>query len=557
LAPSLASLAAARLAEAKREAAKKGTPLAAFAARYGEDFYGFCHLLEVKVKAASGEARVPFRLTKIQRIYCENRSPRDVILKARQVKITTIELARDVWFFLTKPGVGVRVICQSSTDHSMLNDLSDRIQVFFDALKRSANLALDFTVATRSEWRLPNGSSLKIVEAGASQAAAQKKVRGENVHRVHTTEIAFWEYAGQTLNAMNEAIAGPEQGTEIVHESTPNGVGSEERGSAKDASGGAYFFWLCQDARRAINGYQFHLFSWLQNDEEYALPLDPGEVIEPQSDRERDLMAAGATPEQIKWYRRKVREKGQDDTDQEYASDPETCFLVSGRQVFERAITEHLITSAKDPIGTIEIARSGAVGTCRIWAFPQAGQRYVLAADTSEGGGGDRGGGQVYEYGTGRHMATILGQFKPGELARDLDCLGCWYNTALLAVERNNHGHACLQELERIKYPNVFHDGDGKPGWNTTVASRPAAIDALEQAHRAGQWTTLDRDVLGEFRTFVVSKSGKAEAAKGARDDLVMMAVIGWDVLRRLPPPARKPPPPRVQHFDSMGIGFG
>lgn len=529
-----------------------------FAAQYRDDFYGFCDLLEVKVKAANGEGRIPFRLTPIQRAYCEKRTPRDVVLKARQVKITTIELARDVWFFLTKPGVGVRVICQSSADDSMVADLSDRIGVFFDALRKNTRLELPFTTESRTEWRLPNGSSLRIVGAGASQVAAQKKVRGENVHRIHTTEIAFWEYAGQTLNAANEAIAGPEHGTEIVHESTPNGAGGAERTSAKDASGGAYFFWLCQDARQGLNGYGFHFFSWLDNREEYALPIEPGEHIVPETDRERAIVSMGATPEQLKWYRRKVREKGQDDTDQEYASDPDTCFLVSGASVFEKSVTERLIAGAKDPIGIVPIRRPGAVGACRIWHLPERGKNYVIASDTSEGSDGDRAGAQVYELGTGKHCATLWGQFKPAELARDLDCLGTLYSTALIGVERNNHGHACLQELARLRYPRIFSDRDDKPGWNMTPASRPAALDALEQAHRSGEWTTLDRDILSELRTFVVNKSGKAEAAKGAHDDLVIMAAIGWDLVRRMPPPAPvvRPPPVVTYSFDAAPMGL-
>ncbi len=452
----------------------------------------------------------------------------------------TIELARDLWFFLTKSGVSVRVFCQSSTDHSMLNELSERVSVYLDALRRNAGLSLSFVTETRSSWVLANGSSLNIVEAGASEAAAQKKGRGETVHRIHTTEIAFWEYAGHTLNALLEAIGAPDTGTEIVHESTPNGAGSDDMGSAKEQSGGPYFHSLCMGARQGRGDYAFHFFSWLK-EPEYARALDVGEVVVPETDRERAIAALGATPEQLKWYRAKVADKGQDDTDQEYASDPDTCFLVSGRQFFDKSQTGRLLVACIDPIATTEIRRPGAVGSLRVWYDAEPGRTYVVAGDTSEGTGGDRGVGQVWETGTGRHMATLWGQFKPAELARELAALGLRYGGAMVAVERNNHGHACIQELERVgidadgnrktKYGRLFVDHDRKIGWISHEVSRTAALSELDRVHRAGTWSTPDRELVGEMRTFVVNKRGKAEGAGGSHDDLVMTAAIAWSVM--------------------------
>ena len=538
----------------------------AFAARFAPDptgFLAFCALLEIKPKdATTTTGRIPFVLTPIQRAYCSQRTPRDVILKPRQVKITSVELARDVWFWLTKPGVAVRVICQSSTDHSMLNELSERVGVILAALRKNAGLVLTFASETRTAWVLPNGASLKIVEAGASQAAAEKKERGATLHRVHTTELAVWEYAGATLGGMLESVAAPEAGTEIVHESTPNGMGAEERGDLASADGSAYFYWLCADAKAGRGAYKFHFFSWLQ-EPEYALALAPGETVEPATDRERQCRALGATPEQIKWYRRKVQDKGQANIDQEYALDPETCFLVSGRPFFDRGVTAALMAAACDPVTVEQVRRDGAVGTLSTWLQPTPGAAYVVAVDTSEGTGGDAGSAQVYERGTGRHCATLWGQFKPGELAAEAERIGYRYAAATIAVERNNHGAAVLQELQRAgltvpagtadvaawvaslspsvlaaatkkRYPAIFHDLDGKPGWNNVEVRRVAALDALEAAHRSGQWAPRDRAILGEVRTFVVTASGKAEGAKGAHDDLVMTAMVGWDVLRRV-----------------------
>ena len=347
-----------------------------------------------------------------------------------------------------------------------------------------------------------------------------------------------------------------------------------EQPSMGDAPGAEYFYWLCQQARTVdgikvsgapdevkragANGFAFHFFPWTM-EAEYQTALEPGETVVPaqQPDHERRareeaLVQMGASPEQLKWYRQKVNAKGGlAKTDQEYASDPDVCFIVSGAQFFDKSRTEALLAAAQlvKPINEMRIVRPGAVGTLVIFSAPVPGRRYVVISDASEGTGGDRGTGQVWECGTGRHMATLAGQFRPPELARECERLGYAYASeqvpALIAVERNNHGHAVLQELEREdpasvppkdrkrRYPRIFKDYDDKLGWITHEVSRSAALSALEQVHREGKWGSPCASTLSEMRTFVVNRRGKAAGAAGAKDDLVITAAIAWDVLAR------------------------
>lgn len=572
-----AAMLLARFAEYERNPPRFVRPqtLDEFRTRYADDFLGFCSLLEIKPKGATGDGTIPFKPTPIQLAYSAARSPRDIVLKPRQVKVTTLELARDVWFFLTKVGVAVRIFCQSSSDNSMITELSERLNVFFKSLRKNAGLVLEFESETRTAWTLATGSSLAIVGAGASEKAAQKKARGETVHRLHATEVAFWEFAGKTLNAALEAIAGPDKGTEVVFESTANGAGGEEQPSMSEASGSEYFYWLCTAARQAKNGYKFHFFPWLM-EPEYATALAPGETVTPaqqqdpeRRERERQVVARGATPEQLKWYRAKVNAKGsQAETDQEYPSDPDTCFLVSGFTFFDKVKIETLLSKAVDPIEVREIRRPGAAGSVKIWARPEKGKAYVIPVDSSGGEGGDRGAAHVLERGTGRHMATLWGQFKPAELAKEVMRLGEEYGVALIAPERNNHGHAVIAELEREdpitagenrkrRYPRIFHDHDRKAGWWSGEVSRAQALSELDRAIRDEEWTSPDADTLREMRTFIVNKKGKAEAKPGAHDDLVITAAIGRYILVRVQSVGSvKAPTPHTYDPEAQG-GFG
>lgn len=470
-----------------------------------EDFRRFAGLLEIIPK---GGRRQRLVLNKVQREYCANRTPRDNVLKSRRVGFTTLEQARDIYHFLTVPGAKVVAVCQSLTNHGPTRLLSDNYRVMFESLER-AGLGLKFRARNGSEWVLADRDArLTIEEAGASEAAASKKGRAGGISRLHLTETAFYEYADETLNAMLECVSAPEYGTEIVDESTPNG-----------ATG--FFYRQCKAS--AASGYRLHFFPW-HDTAEYAVPLDAGERIEPQNEREQQLVAAGVKPEQLKWYRRKVAEKGQALVDQEYPSDPETCFLVSGRGFFDQGVTSRLL--GKAPMQPLERLDRDRVS---IWKQPEKGRRYLLSADTAEGGGGDPSGALMYDRESGEHVATITGQYQPWELAGALDKLGRRYNTAEVVVERNNHGHAVLQALDREhKYPKIYKHEDGKPGWPTNMVTRPVVLDALEDSHRRELWKSPDRAVLAQLRTFIVTDTGKAEAARGEHDDLVLAAAIGW-----------------------------
>lgn len=513
------------MVSAKAKAAK--SPKADFS-KWKNDFVAFSAILDIIPK--QGGARQKLRPNAIQSAFEASRSAngRDIVLKPRQVGLTTWELARDVWFFLTRPGAKVVVVVQSSTEHDALKENGAKLRVMFESLA-AQGFRLEFGTETASHWTLPDrDASLRIIEAGASDAAAQKKGRSGTISRLHITELAFFEYASATLNAMLECVPGPEFGSEVVIESTANGAAG-------------IFFERYQGAKAGRSGYKSHFFSWLDQ-LEYSTPLEPGESAFPQNDREQQLANHGATPEQIKWYRAKVEDKKQDLVDQEYPIDEETCWLVPGRMFFDKARTLSLVTQAHAPIALEE------QGQLRIYRRAVAGRVYVAGVDPSEGTGGDPGTVVVRDRSSGELMAVLHGQFPPWVLGWKSTKIARAYNWAWIVVERNNHGHAVLQAIEHGSveeadpkqlpfkdkaYPRLYRTPDGKPGWYSTDTTRSAALDSLENAHRSGKWSTPDRATLGEMLTFVVTKLGKAEAATGAHDDLVMAEAILQDVISK------------------------
>lgn len=511
--PEISKLARERL---KKIRAKRPPPENPEISAARTNFEAFCKVIEIVPKdGASG--RVPLRFNHIQALFNVERTGRDIVLKPRQIGFTTSELARDLWTFLTKDGARVVIVCQSVSDNAPAKLISGVLSIMIEALRRKG-WGLKFKTEAWNEFVLDNGNTLRIVVAGASEDAAAKKGRAGTITRLHLTETAFYEYAKKTLNALMECVPGPETGSEIVSESTPNGAAG-------------VFYENCKDAQAGKGIHKFHFYHWYQH-LEYKLALAPGEVIVPEDEHELELSALGVTPEQLKWRRAKIVDKGLDDFNQEYPSDPETCFLVSGRGFFDAHAIQQNLKVCREPIETRQ------AGKIRIYKRPDkydTRQRFLLSLDSSEGGGLDPSAGVLIDCATAEHYATIDGQYTPYQFAEVGATLAREYNNALIVVERNNHGHAVLQALESpprdmsraVMYENVYSGPDEKPGWHTTPVTRPQLLDDFEDAHRKGYWQCPDISIITQMRTFIVHNN-KPQAAAGQHDDLVIAAAIAW-----------------------------
>ena len=210
---------------------------------------------------------------------------------------------------------------------------------------------------------------------------------------------------------------------------------------------------------------------------------------------------------------------------QEYAEDPVACFLASGECVFDLEAVEQATVRADQ-------AESEDNGRMMTWFPPTKGRQYIIGVDTAGGGSeGDYSCAQVIERTMGLQCAELHGHFPPFELARRVVALGRKYESALLAVERNNHGYGVLAHLKELNYENIFEQG-GQDGWLTSAASRPAMIENLAAVLMAKPELFHSPRLLGELRTFVRHSDGNAAAAEGAHDDCVMAMAVALAVRR-------------------------
>jgi len=87
-----------------------------------------------------------------------------------------------------------------------------------------------------------------------------------------------------------------------------------------------------------------------------------------------------------------------------------------------------------------------------------------------------------------------------------------------------------LAYLEQEPSVNVFVGRDGMPGWLTESASRPRMLSQLAVLLSSSPGLFRSDRLLQEMRSFVVDTHGRAAAAVGCHDDLVMSMAIGQAV---------------------------
>ena len=454
----------------------------------------------LKIRFKKGGNRL-LHLNRAQEEYSRKCSKQNIVLKARQVGITTYIAARYFLQTITRPGTLTVQVAHSPESAEVIFNI---VQRFWENLPKA--MLTGALVKSRSNVRqivFPRLDSEYRVETADDNAG-----RGMTIHNLHCSEVSRWPRGGlETLASLRAAVV-PEG--EIVLESTPNG-----------ATGVFYGEW--QKANET--GYTQHFFPWWY-DESYREAVKEGEMLPLTPDESELVKQHGLSEGQIAWRRKKWKTLG-GQAAQEYAEDSSSCFLASGECVFELSALEKALGVAG--AGT----QSEDNGRLTIFFPPQTGRRYILGVDTAGGGAdGDYACAQVIERAMGMQCAELHGHFPPYELARRVAELGLRYEQALVAVERNNHGSGVLAHLTTLQYENIF-EKDGQLGWLTSAASRPAMIENMAAVLMAEPELFHSPRLLEECRTFVRHPDGNAAAADGTHDDCVMAMAIALAVRRQ------------------------
>lgn len=161
---------------------------------------------------------------------------------------------------------------------------------------------------------------------------------------------------------------------------------------------------------------------------------------------------------------------------------------------------------------------------------------YVIGGDTA-GEGSDSFVGQVLNNITGKQVAVWRGQIDSDLYAKQMYCMGKFFNYALIAIETNFDLHAVI-ELQRLGYYRQFRrelidqiTDERKEvfGFVTTKVTRPVVIDELITISRESIELINDIETLNEMLTFIRNDKGRAEAMQGKHDDCVLSLAIAYN----------------------------
>jgi hypothetical protein len=434
------------------------------------------------------------RANSAQHAFEKRRGQWNIVLKARQMGITTWTAARFFLRTITRPGTLTLQVAHTRESAEEIFRIVHRFADWLPGPLRDGPLRTGR--ANVRQIVFPEiDSQYRVVTAGDRNAG-----RGLTVQNLHCSELARWPgNPAETLAGLRAALA-PD--AELILESTPDGVG-----------GCFHEEWL----RAPETGTVQHFFPWWMERRYMSEAVDETALTEEEralKKRER------LTLKQI-GYRRQIRNNFRGLAAQEYAEDAESCFRLSGEPVFEIESIEVRLREVPEPV---ERRRNGEL---EIWLPAVTGRQYLVAVDPAGGGSsGDYSAIEVLELETGLQCAEFAGRIGGLELARLIGELAAEYGKAWVVVERNNHGSGVLAYLEiPCGYDRIYRKG-GQPGWLTTSLSRPAALGRLAAALVDEPERFLSRRLLGECRSFVRLKNGSTGARAGTHDDRVMAMAI-------------------------------
>jgi hypothetical protein len=456
----------------------------------------------LRVRDREGKLQ-PLIANAAQRAYEERRGRQNIVLKARQMGITTWVAARFFLRTITKPGTMTLQVAHTQAAAESIFRVVQRMWEELPEELREGPLVRSRSNVGQMVFPLLDS------EFRVGSAADGSVGRGLSLQNLHCSEVSRWPGdAAETLAGLRAALA---PGGELVLESTPNG-----------AYGAFYDEWCAgTDDAGAREGLVRHFLPW------WMEPAYVGAAVAREAMTEEEcslLVRHDLTAEQIGFRRGLERGYGVLRS-QEFVEDAETCFRATGLCCFDVDAVESRLMEARQPL------ESRLGGALLIWLRPLAGREYLVAVDSAGGGAeGDFAAVQVIEMSTGLQCAELQQKLRPSELAKAAVALAKEYGGATIAVERNNHGAAVLAYLETSElYRKIWRDGR-EAGWLTTAASKPEMIARLGSMLELTPERFVSRRLLGECRTFVAGERGKTGAANGSHDDLVMAMAVAQSV---------------------------
>jgi len=402
----------------------------------------------------------------------------NVILKARQLGISTITAAYIVWLMLFHRDKNILVVATKLQTATNLVRKVKKIMKQLPPWMRISEIHID----NRTSFELTNGSQIKASSTSADAG------RSEALSLLVVDEAAHVEALEELWTALYPTLS---TGGRCIALSTPNGVGN-------------WFHKACVEAEAGTNAFHMTTLKW---------------DVHP----DRDQL----------WYEKETKNM----SSRQIAQELECNFNVSGETVIHPDDIIHYLENTKEPK-----YRTGFDRNYWIWEEYQPDSTYLLSADIARGDGQDNSAFHVFKLETMEIVAEYIGKPNPDDYADMLFDAGTEYGTCMMVAENNNIGFAVLNKLKDKGYNNVYHSTKSShdyvdpiqaqwmsnvvPGFTTSSKTRPLVIAKMEEFMRNKLIKINSNRLLSEMKTFIWH-NGRPQAMRSYNDDLIMSFAIG------------------------------
>lgn len=437
--------------------------------------------------------RCPLVFNFAQKALIERLTGKDIVIKARQLGISTALQARDFKAVMA----GSQTTITLAHDDRTTQALRRMADFFYKNLPPRMQPRRAFNNATIATY--PDLNSEKVIATAGSANTG----RGFTATRIHGSEVCFWKDPEAIIAGLMQA-----GDPAVILESTANG-----------ATG--YIFETVMEALDHKNDWNVIFMPWWF-DLDYRIALEEGESLDYSDDELRLIKEHGLTAEQIKFRRTKQREL-KHLFPQEYAEDVRLCFLMSGLGYF----------------GDIEHCYTAPTG-----ATPQEGHKYVAGLDW----------GQIEDWtvmpigdAKTRQQVEIvrIHQMPYPDIRKHLiSRLKYWGVNTLYAEVNSASGN--VDSLRREAYEAGLRLTI--IGYETSNESKAVDMSALRDALTEGVLGLLPDEIQkAEMRALQVTQTAhnnwRIAAAPGQHDDIPIGNMLMWKALAwghdYIPPKAR------------------
>ena len=482
-----------------------------------------------------------------------------VILKGRQLGITTISLALDLYWHFKNNGLQGTLTTDTEENKDMFRGT---LAAYMDGLPKEYKIPL--IAHNRNSLSLKNRSRIFYQVAGLR--AKGTLGRGKGITFLHGTETSSWGDE-EGLASLLASLAETNPKRLYIFESTARGFNMfhDMYATAKKAR-----------TQKAIfcGWWRNQFYSSDPNSDVYKVYWD-GKLTGEEKEWTRDIKKLynyEINSRQMAWWRWKLAEGIKDDSlmYQEFPPTEDYAFVMTGTSYFSNSRCTDALKVAKKMdcenyrylmganFQDLNVMRSTErLSTLKVWEEPVDTAYYVIGADPAYGSSdwADRFCIQVFRcYSDGLEQVAefATAEMNTYQFAWAIAHIAGAYKNSTLNLEVNGPGQAVINELRNLKRQasamgnQMGHDLmdvlgsmqnyiwrrndtmgglSNSLGWLTTSSSKERMLSYMKDYFERGMMDIYSLDTIDEMKT-IVREGGTIEASGRNKDDRVIACAL-------------------------------